>query len=327
MNINEALSNARQAATKKPSLKAYKQLRDAFNRLDSALSTGDELPLAWHLVRKVGAVDAESIRANRENLEAVNRKRAGEKGVILNEPDVLLKYEEICKIWPVNTLIIIVKRLTSTPAIWTITSKPKTATELYAEIKKIHGRREETTYEVIFRDSFKKESRGQGNLIMPSTIEEFSPPPGTSPDFAALLEWQRHLMALWQSATQATQYTQPKVVERWGVWCWATTGTFRNQGSWLTWGNPPRGDWTGTKEEAEAEAAKFSTRDDLKAEARPWVPIALQQAAPIATPMQAPPPPPGLSAGEWQGQIWALWEQLAARGAYVPISPSPKSKP
>ena len=65
--------------------------------------------------------------------------------------------------------------------------------------------------------------------------------------------------------------------ELWGVWAWAVTGPFASQGRWVMWGNPPRGDWTGTREAAEAEAKRFSI-DDWKAEARPYVPTpTLQQ--------------------------------------------------
>lgn len=53
----------------------------------------------------------------------------------------------------------------------------------------------------------------------------------------------------------------------WGVWCWPTAGPFANQGSWLMWGDPPRGYWTASKVEAEACAAKISNAS-LKAEAR-----------------------------------------------------------
>ena len=65
-------------------------------------------------------------------------------------------------------------------------------------------------------------------------------------------------------------------VERWGVWAWAVTGPFANRGSWLMWGDPPRGHWMGDKVVAEAKAKDLSTVD-RKAEARPYVPVPSSQ--------------------------------------------------
>jgi hypothetical protein len=123
-------------------------------------------------VLEEGAVDAESIRSNRRARDTVNKRRAGQKHVPFNDPNVLLKYEQISLQYPVSTMIILVKRLTGTEASWTITSQPRNAQELYAELKTIHGRREETTYEVVFRDSHQKQTRGQGRITLPSTLDQ-----------------------------------------------------------------------------------------------------------------------------------------------------------
>jgi hypothetical protein len=127
-------------------------------------------------VREVGAVDAESVRANRANQEVLNRMKAKEKGVAFNEPNVLLKYEEITKLHPVNSITILVNRLSSTPATFYITTQPKNAGELYAALAAIHGRREDTTYDILFQDSYKKMRRGTGRITMPSTLDEPLPP-------------------------------------------------------------------------------------------------------------------------------------------------------
>jgi hypothetical protein len=130
-------------------------------------------------VREAGAVDVESIRANRMSAEAVNRKNGGDKNVTINEP-LLEKYETVLKMWPVNTLVVLVKRLTGSPLEWTITSQPKTATELYNAIRALHGRSEETTYDVTIRDSYRKERRGSGRITLPDTRDE-APPPTPQP--------------------------------------------------------------------------------------------------------------------------------------------------
>ena len=133
-------------------------------------------------VRAAGAVDAESIRANNISTQTVNRKRGGEKNVTINEP-LLQKYETITRLWPINSLSILVKRLTGTQIEWPITSQPKNAVELYAAIKALHGRHEEATYEVFIRDSQIKANRGTGRITMPDTRDEVppQPQPGQSP--------------------------------------------------------------------------------------------------------------------------------------------------
>ncbi len=127
-------------------------------------------------VRAAGAVDTESIRANSISNQTVNRKRGGEKNVTINEP-LLQKYETVTRLWPVNSLSILVKRLTGTQIEWPITSQPKNAVELYAAIKALHGRHEEATYEVFIRDSQIKANRGTGRITMPDTRDEIPPQP------------------------------------------------------------------------------------------------------------------------------------------------------
>jgi len=123
-------------------------------------------------IREAGAVDTETIRRNRINQDAVNRKRAGDKGVTLNEPDLIAKYEQILKIWPANALMISVRRITGTQAQLVLPSSPKNGRELYDAIKQFHGRREEASYEVGFHDSSRRESRGSGKIHMPDTRDE-----------------------------------------------------------------------------------------------------------------------------------------------------------
>lgn len=127
-------------------------------------------------VREIGALDPESVMVNRRNQDVINRKKGGEKHISFSDPEILTKYEEVIKIWPLNTITILVKRLTGTQATFHIDTQPRTAAELYAALMNIHGRREDTTYDVILRDSYKKEQRGSGRITLPSTLDEPHPP-------------------------------------------------------------------------------------------------------------------------------------------------------
>jgi hypothetical protein len=128
-----------------------------------------------------GAVDAESVRENRHAKEVVDKKRGGVKNVTFNVNNALLKYEELSKLWPVNTMDIIVTRLTGTQITWTIRSRPRSGAELYDEIKKLHGRNEEAEYELKFRDSVRKETRGTARITIPSTLDELPAQPQGQP--------------------------------------------------------------------------------------------------------------------------------------------------
>lgn len=86
----------------------------------------------------------------------------------------LFAYEETLKVHPGAANAIAVERRTGAPALWMITDRPRTAGELYAAIKRVHGRSPETTYEVTFRDA-----AGSGSHVlvsMPSTMDEPAPP-------------------------------------------------------------------------------------------------------------------------------------------------------
>ena len=125
-------------------------------------------------IREAGAIDPESIQANRRNQDVVNRKKGNEKSSF-DDPNIVLKYEDTLKIWPVNSLSIYVNRLTGTQVQHQILSQPRNGVELYNEIKAFHGRREESLYEVMFRDSTHGEYRGKGRITMPNTLNEPAP--------------------------------------------------------------------------------------------------------------------------------------------------------
>lgn len=131
-------------------------------------STG-ELVASEESVRKIGAVDAESVIENRRTQAAIDKKSGGVSGVSFNAGDILSKYEFTIKSWPPNTLHIYVKRLTGAPVEHTIMSHPKSGAELYEAIKGVHGQYEEAKYAVKFLDSNGREFRGQGHITMPDT--------------------------------------------------------------------------------------------------------------------------------------------------------------
>lgn len=122
--------------------------------------------------RELGALDAESIRSNRQNQDIVDRKVSGEKGIPFAEENILLKYEQVIKVWGVQNTSIIVKKLTGNQSSEYITSQPKNASELYTALKLLHGRSEETAYELIYNDSQLKQKRGRGKITLPSTLNE-----------------------------------------------------------------------------------------------------------------------------------------------------------
>jgi hypothetical protein len=144
-----------------------------------------ELVVDEDKIRALGAIDAESVRENRRLKDIVNKKRSGMKGVLFNAGDVLIKYETLIKLWPINTIDISVKRLTGSPVQHMILSRPRSGAELYGAIRAVHGQYEEAEYELKFFDNNSKEFRGNGQITMPDTRAAASPQPQPSGDKAA----------------------------------------------------------------------------------------------------------------------------------------------
>lgn len=150
--------------------------------LDAEAAEDGGLTVPEDRIRQEGAVDAESIRDNRRAAETLNKLRGGVKNVPFNVDDALIKYEELTKLWPPNTLDIVVKRLTGSQLTHVIESRPRTGAELYAAIKRIHGAHEEAEYELKFRDSHQKQTRGTHRIVLPNTLDELPPQqPGAPP--------------------------------------------------------------------------------------------------------------------------------------------------
>lgn len=148
-----------------------------------------ELTATEDRVRELGAVDAESVRANRRTQEMVNKKRANVKNVTFNTGDLLSKYDAVINVWPSNTLDITVRRLTGTPVQQVIISRPRSGIELYEALKIVHGAYGEAEYEVKFQDTSTKQWCGTGRITMPDTrpqqgqqpMNPYYQPPGYPP--------------------------------------------------------------------------------------------------------------------------------------------------
>lgn len=141
-------------------------------------------------IRKLGAVDSDSVIENRRLEGIVGKKRANKKNVAFNAGDLLTKYETLIKFWPPNTLDISVKRLTGSPVQQLITSRPRSGSELFDALRAVHGQHEEAKYEIKFFDNNSKEFRGNGNITMPDSRPAPQqgqpmqyPPPGYPPGY------------------------------------------------------------------------------------------------------------------------------------------------
>ena len=89
--------------------------------------------------------------------------------------NVFFTFEETVRLYPEAAQTISIERKSGIPANWMLTERPRTANELYAAMRKLHGRREETTYDVSFRDAA---GHGSGGTVsMPSTMDD---PPSTA---------------------------------------------------------------------------------------------------------------------------------------------------
>ncbi len=121
--------------------------------------------------RELGAVDAESIRANRRSEDFTRKKRGGVPNITFSSDDLLERYDNALKTWPPNTLEIHVRRLSGgAPVTHVIVSHPTSGTELHrALLQQVHGQNQEAEYEVKALDSVGKKYRVNGRIILPET--------------------------------------------------------------------------------------------------------------------------------------------------------------
>jgi len=140
-------------------------------------------------IRKLGAADTASVIENRRTRTAVSRRRRGEK-VQFSSNDLLSQFDVAASSWGSATFDITMRRLTGTPVMHTITSRPRSGTELYDAIKVLHGLYEEAEYEIIAKDRATKQFRVNGKITMPDTRPAPQqgqpmqyPPPGYPPQY------------------------------------------------------------------------------------------------------------------------------------------------
>lgn len=163
---NEQDSSARDLGSSVPD---QQDEADILAEVGGTRDEGGELIVDEDAVLALGAVDAESVRANRRMDNVVNKKRGGEKNLTFNTDDLLTMYEGVIRVWAPNTLDISVRRLTGSAITRVITSRPRSGVELYEAIKTLHGPHEEAEYEVKFLDTNRKLYRGTGRITMPDT--------------------------------------------------------------------------------------------------------------------------------------------------------------
>lgn len=141
---------------------------DILEEVGAETDENGELVADEEEVRKIGAVDAESVRENRRLKEMKRRKSKGEK-VNFNTGDVLSTYDTVLGSWPAGTMNVFVRRLTGAPVQQVIVSRPRSSAELYEALKLVHGVYEEAEYSVEYKDISTHQWRGKGRITMPDT--------------------------------------------------------------------------------------------------------------------------------------------------------------
>jgi hypothetical protein len=209
--------------------------------------------------------------------------------------NVFLAFEETLKLFPAAAHTIAVERKTGTPAHWMITERPRTANELYAAIRRLHGRSAEATYAVTFRDG--GGHGGAGQVSMPSTLDELPAPPAAAVQYPA---HQPAPVAYAQSAQPTPVVLQP-----------APTGAPFDANTLLT-----------------MQRQLFEMMQSMQSpKQQPVAPMAIMPTAP-------PPPPPTQTAPDvnsllaMQKQMFDMMQAMQATAAgNVPPSPPPAPAP
>ena len=141
-------------------------------------------------IEGLGAVDPASVLENRRMEEALKNQKSNKEKVSFNTENILIKYEWVLKTWPPNTLDIYMRRLTGAPIQHTITSHPRSGSELHAAFMEKHGQCEESKYYVEIFDNTYHVWRGKGQITLPDTRPEnmrgsqpMTTPPGYPPGY------------------------------------------------------------------------------------------------------------------------------------------------
>jgi hypothetical protein len=147
---------------------------------DGALAGGGGgVDLDEEQVRKIGAVDADSARRNRQVAEVQIRRKAGEKNVRWNDTNGLVKYDTILQLWSSAGLLAYVSRVEPSPQV-DYAPMPCAALRngqmLYdAILRNIHRNSGAATYLVRVREG--SQERGTFNLNLPDN-QPMQPPVG-----------------------------------------------------------------------------------------------------------------------------------------------------
>lgn len=155
---------------------------DIVEEVGAEADENGELQAPIENIRKIGAIDAETVRQKRQTSTVAAKIRAGEKASFSTN-DPLVKYAGLLEAWPTSTIHVKVRRLSGGPETTdVITSFPRSPTELFEEIKAAHGQCGEAAYEVEFFDATTKEWRGKGKIVMKDTRAPYQgQPPHWSP--------------------------------------------------------------------------------------------------------------------------------------------------
>lgn len=151
--------------------------------------TTGELVVDEDMVRKLGAVDATSVRENRRLDSVIEKKRAGKKDIPFNTKDPIIIYGTLLRYWTPDSIDINVKRLLGGAT--DMLHQPINGAALYEAILHFHGQHAETEYEVKFTSAGKYQ--GVGRITMPDTrpaqqqgqpMQYPQPAPGYPPQYA-----------------------------------------------------------------------------------------------------------------------------------------------
>lgn len=171
-------------AKKKLSSQPVEPAEDIAKELGVRTTPAGEQYVDSEVVKKEGAVNVTGSQDQRRRAKIIDRKRQGERKVHWNEVNACLFYDDLVSIWPAQSLMIFVQRMSGQPTSWYLMTSPRTGKELYESVKsQCHGRHEEAEYQVQIRDAQTKYTRGAGRMYLPNTMDEgvHPPPPQYAP--------------------------------------------------------------------------------------------------------------------------------------------------
>ncbi len=135
-------------------------------------------------VQKIGALDAESVRENRQRRKIAMEKKSKGK-VSFGTSDPIDKYQTLMLSgYAPNQVDIWLQRLSGGPSIKeSVTSQPRNGRELFEAVKAVHAANggREAQWELRFRDAGSQQALGQGRVTLPDVHPPGQPPMAYSP--------------------------------------------------------------------------------------------------------------------------------------------------